>query len=144
MVQLHEISSGSAYFAPAEQVGAAALLIEPTEFNADAMTDNGRKDQVIATVTAFATLDDLDNGVGAESVGLKVEQTVLARELKSMVGGATVVTVRQLAPRNGNRGAWVFDRVSPTVSNKVVEYIEKRDAKVAEALSGDDVPDYLK
>jgi len=133
-IQLATLTSASSFFSPSESAGAVALIVEPKQFNAQVETSNGRKDQVIADVTTFITADDLESGNGQVKTGLKVEQTVLARELKDKVGEIAAVTVRQLAGRNGNRGAWVFDAVPAEIATKVIAYLEKREAESADVM----------
>lgn len=145
MTTIVDIPTNSAYFAPADALGAFAVLIEPLQFNEQIMTDNGPKNQVVADVTIFATAEAIDASEAILKNGVKIEQTILARDLAGLVGSATVVTLRQLAPRNGNRGAWVFDPASVKAKQLVIAYLERRDSgDVAEDPAGDDVPDYLK
>lgn len=144
MATLVDIPTNSAFFAPADALGAYATLVEPTQFNEQIMTDNGPRNQVIADVTIFANEADIDASEAIVKSQVKIEQTILARDLAGLVGSATVVTLRQLAPRNGNRGAWVFDPAPMKAKQLVVAYLERRDAAEAEAPAGDDVPDYLK
>lgn len=133
-IKLAEISSSAAYFSPSENADAHVIVIEVKDYHAGVSTSNGVKNQAIADVTSFASAEDLEAGNGKFQAGLKFEQTVLSRELSDKVGEILAVTVRQLAGRNGNKGAWVFDRVAPAVSTKVVAYLEEREKAQADIL----------
>ncbi|MET9861944.1 hypothetical protein ABZY93_22005 [Streptomyces smyrnaeus] len=130
------------WFKPAENKGAVAILLEVKSFDRQRPTPNGPKDSALADVTIFGTQADLDAGTPAVHQGMRIEQTVLARDLETLVGGATVVTLDQVpAKKPGAYPAWVWRaQTDQAVVKKVVEYAERRDAAMEEAVAA--APDF--
>lgn len=95
-------------------------------------------------MTVFKTPEQLDKLAPEVSKGQRIEQTVLARDLETVVGGAVLVTVTQVpAKKPGAHPAWVWKQVADTgIRNQVVAYAAQRDAAVeaavAEALTSTD------
>jgi|GEM_PF-1937938 len=142
---VQDIKIGGSYFKGEDFVENVALLIEVTNFERQLPTNYGPKDTVTADITAFASVDDIDNDNGSLSSGVKIQQVDLARRLADLVGSAAVVRLEKLAPTAKlPNGAWVWRPVDADVRSKVVAFGERREAALNEALSGDDVPDYLK
>lgn len=126
---------GGGWFKPAEHNEDVAILIEVKSFDHQRPTPNGPKDSVLADITTFATQADLDSGNGVEVKGQRIEQTVLARDLESLVGKATIVTVTQVpAKKPGAHPAWVWRQASAEAKAKVVEYATAREAERKAAL----------
>lgn len=134
--------SGGGWFKPADHTGDVAILIEVKEFERQRPTPNGPKDSALCDFTYFATQAELDAGKPSATVaGARVEQKALANDLSGLVDAATIVTVVQLAPKNGKpHGAWVWRHVSQTVKDAVIAYAEKREA--ARAAAVDAAPDF--
>jgi hypothetical protein len=128
---------GGGWFKPADCQGAVAILIEVNAFEAQRPTPNGPKDSVLADVSVFKTEADLQAGTPEVAKGQRIEQTILARDLKGLVGSATIVTVDQIpATKPGQRPAWVWRPISSAAHRKaVVDYATEREAKVQAAMS---------
>lgn len=135
-------TQGGGWFKPKDNQNAAAILIEVTSFDRQRPTPNGPKDSVLADVTIFGTEADLMTGTPVVHQGMRIEQTVLARDLETLVGGATIVTLDQVpAKKPGAYPAWVWRAVTdPTKVKQIVDYAEQRDAAVEEAVAS--APDF--
>jgi hypothetical protein len=74
--------------------------------------------------------------------GQRIEQTILARDLETIVGGATIVRLEQVPPKKpGAHPAWVWRPVTDSgVRNAVVAYAEKREKAAEQAVA--DAPDF--
>lgn len=133
---------GGGWFKPADNVDALAIMIEVKGFDRQRPTPNGPKDSALCDVTVFMTEAALENGTpDTISVGQRIEQTVLARDLASLVNSATIVTVTQIeAKKAGQRPAWVWRPASGAAKAKVMAYYQVREAAVAAALES--VPDF--
>ncbi len=133
---------GGGWFKPAENVDAHAILIEVKSFDRQRPTPNGPKDSVLADMTIFKSQGALDSASPDEvHKGIRIEQTILARDLESIVGSATIVKVAQVESKKpGQRPAWVWRPVEGGARDKVVEYATKREAEIQAAL--DSAPDF--
>ncbi|QNE75338.1 hypothetical protein F0344_12560 [Streptomyces finlayi] len=130
------------WFKPADVQGSAAFLVEVHSFERQRPTANGPKDSALCDVTVFRTPDQLEAGTPEITKGVRIEQTILARDLQAVVGGATIVTLDQIPPsKPGQRPAWVWRQLSDAQArNKVIAYANEREAKAEAAV--DDAPDF--
>ncbi len=140
---IKQLPTQGGFFNPADLTDAVALLIEITGQERQRPTKSfGPKDTVIANVTAFDSLEDIEAGQPSEVLpGAIIQQTILARDLFAMdVGDAVVQTVTQIPSTRGLNPSWVFRSVNKKVQNAVVAYCEKRDAEASRKLEA--VPDF--
>ena len=130
------------WFKPAENVNAVAILIEVHSFDRQRPTPNGPKDSVLADVTVFKDAASLAAGTPEVAKGQRIEQTILARDLETIVGGATIVKLDQVPPKKpGAHPAWVWrPAADAAVRTAVVEYANKRDEAAEAAVA--DAPDF--
>ncbi|USH44953.1 hypothetical protein SEA_GREENWEASEL_35 [Streptomyces phage GreenWeasel] len=130
------------WFKPADVFGSVAFLIEVHSYEHQRPTPNGPKDSVLADVTVFRDAGQLDAGTPEITKGTRIEQTILARDLETIVGGATIVTLDQIpAKKPGQRPAWVWRPLTDAAArNKVIAYANEREAKAEAAVN--DAPDF--
>lgn len=129
------------WFKPADNIDAKAFLIEVTSFDRQRPTPNGPKDSALVDLTTFPDQESLDSLEPTVTKGVRIEQTVLARDLATLVGSATVVRLDKVkASKPGAYDAWVWRPVDTATRKAVVAYAEKREAEVQAAL--DDAPDF--
>jgi hypothetical protein len=134
-------TQGGGWFKPADHTGTLAFLIEVKAFDRQRPTPNGPKDSALVDITAFISEGELDNGTPNVAKGVRVEQTVLARDLEALVGNATIVKLDQVPSKKpGSHPAWVWRPVSGDVRAKVIAYAEKREAELQAAV--DAAPDF--
>lgn len=133
---------GGGWFKPKDNIDATAILIEVHSYDRQRPTPNGPKDSVLADVTVFQDVASLKAGTPQVAKGQRIEQTILARDLETIVGGATIVSLAQVPPKKpGAHPAWVWRPVNDAaVRTAVVEYAGKRDQEVEAAM--DAVPDF--
>jgi hypothetical protein len=133
---------GGGWFKPADHKDATAFLIEVHQFERQRPTPNGPKDSILADVTVFKDGGALQAGTPEVTKGQRIEQTILARDLETIVGGATIVKLEQIpAKKPGAYPAWVWRPVTDaSVRNAVIAYAEKREAKAEAAVA--DAPDF--
>ncbi|MEU5403697.1 hypothetical protein ABZ348_30900 [Streptomyces sp. NPDC005963] len=133
---------GGGWFKPKESVNAVAILIEVHSFDRQRPTPNGPKDSALCDVTVFQDAASLAAGTPQIAKGQRIEQTVLARDLETIVGGATIVTLDQVPPKKpGANPAWVWRPLTDAaVRNGVIEYANRREAAAVSAA--DDAPDF--
>ncbi|MCJ0870241.1 hypothetical protein [Streptomyces sp. AP-93] len=125
------------WFKPKEAVDAAAILVEVSAWDRQRPTPNGPKDSALCTVSIFRTPEQLSSLTPEVSQGMRIEQTVLARDLETMVGSAVLVTVAQIPPtKPGANPAWVWRQVNdPATRTQVIAYAEQRDKAVEAAVT---------
>ncbi|MGW7434741.1 hypothetical protein [Streptomyces sp. NPDC054849] len=130
------------WFKPADVQSAVAILLEVHSFERQRPTPNGPKDSVLADVTVFKDQGQLAAGTPEVTKGTRIEQTILARDLETIVGGATIVTLDQIPPKKpGQRPAWVWRPLNDAdARTKVVAYANAREAKAEAAVN--DAPDF--
>ncbi|MCX5236255.1 hypothetical protein OG824_13700 [Streptomyces prunicolor] len=133
---------GGGWFKPKDNISAVAILLEVHSYEAQRATPNGPKNSILADVTIFQDAASLQAGTAQVTKGQRIEQTILARDLESIVGGATIVRLEQIPPtKPGAHPAWVWRPVTDAaVRNAVVAYAEKRAATAEAALA--DAPDF--
>ncbi|MFE4451402.1 hypothetical protein [Streptomyces sp. NPDC056796] len=133
---------GGGWFKPKDNVNAVAILIEVHSYDRQRPTPNGPKDSVLADVTVFMDAASLAAGTPQIAKGQRIEQTILARDLETIVGGATIVSLDQVPPKKpGAHPAWVWRPVTDAAARTaVVEYANKREQEVEAAM--DAVPDF--
>lgn len=133
---------GGGWFKPKDNLNAVAILLEVHQFERQRPTPNGPKDSVLADVTIFQDGSALQAGTPEVTKGQRIEQTILARDLETIVGGATIVRLEQVPPKKpGAHPAWVWRPVTDaSVRNAVVAYAEKREKAAEEAVA--DAPDF--
>jgi hypothetical protein len=133
---------GGGWFKPKDNIDAPAILLEVHHFERQRPTPNGPKDSVLADVTVFLDGGALQAGTPQVTKGQRIEQTILARDLETIVGGATIVRLEQVPPKKpGAHPAWVWRPVTDAgVRNAVVSYAEKREKAAEEAVA--DAPDF--
>jgi hypothetical protein len=129
-------NNSGGFFKPEPVKEAVAFLVEVKEWEAQRATTHGPKDSALVDVTTFATQADLDAGEpSAVQTGCRVEQTVLSRDLKGLVGAATIVRLDQTKPtKAGQKPAWVWRPVEAPIKKAVIAYAEKREAEIQAAL----------
>ncbi|HEX2905046.1 MAG TPA: hypothetical protein VHO01_16450 [Jatrophihabitans sp.] len=143
MLKFGEIpQGGGGWLKPVEHKDDVAILIEVKAFDHQRPTPNGPKDSALCDFTFFATQADLDAGKPSSiAQGMRVEQTILARDLQGMVGQAVIVTLTQVPPKKpGQQPAWVYRQPSTSNRDKVVTYATKREEAKAEAVAA--APDF--
>ncbi|WP_372407179.1 hypothetical protein [Streptomyces luteireticuli] len=123
-------SASGGWFKPLEAKDAVAILLEVTGYDRRRPTPNGPKDSAVADVTVFKTPDQLKNLTPEVARGQRIEQTVLARDLETVVGNAVLVTVTQVpAKKPGAHPAWVWRQITDiSIRNQVIAYAAQRDA----------------
>ncbi|WP_327292425.1 hypothetical protein [Streptomyces sp. NBC_01198] len=133
---------GGGWFKPKENRDAVAVLIEVNQFDLQRPTPNGPKDSALCDVTVFKSAETLAAGTPEVAKGQRIEQTVLARDLKDMVGAAVIVTLDQIPPsKPGQQPAWVWRTVhDAAIVQQVVDYANKRDEAAEAAIA--DAPDF--
>jgi hypothetical protein len=135
-------TANGGWFKPKEVADAVAILVEVKQFDRQRPTPNGPRDSALCDVTVFKTPEQLELLAPEVSKGQRIEQTVLARELESVVGGAVLVTVAQVpAKKPGAYPAWVWRQVTdPAIRKQVIAYAEQRDSAVEAAAAN--APDF--
>lgn len=135
-------STGGGWFKPEANKDAKAILIEVNDFEPQRATAHGPKDSAVCDIAVFATAADVSAGKPSSYVkGQRIEQVYLAKDLKSMVGSATIVVLGQTKPKPGQKPAWVWRAVTDGgVKTAVINYAEAREAAVAEAVAS--APDF--
>ncbi|MEU6057002.1 hypothetical protein [Streptomyces sp. NPDC047097] len=130
------------WFKPADVQSAAAILLEIHSYERQRPTPNGPKDSVLADITVFHDAPQLAAGTPEVFKGQRIEQTILARDLETVVGGATIVTLDQIPPKKpGQRPAWVWRPLNDAdARTKVIAYANAREATAEAAVS--DAPDF--
>ncbi|MEU0343318.1 hypothetical protein ABZ092_31285 [Streptomyces bobili] len=130
------------WFKPKDNLDAVAILLEVHQFERQRPTPNGPKDSVLADVTVFKDVASLAAGTPEVTKGQRIEQTILARDLETIVGGATIVTLAQIPPKKpGAHPAWVWRPLTDAAARKaVIEYASKRDQEAEAAIA--DAPDF--
>jgi hypothetical protein len=133
---------GGGWFKPKDNINAVAILLEVHQFERQRPTPNGPKDSVLADVTIFQDVASLQAGTPQVTKGQRIEQTILARDLETIVGGATIVRLEQVPPtKPGAHPAWVWRPVTDAAVRKaVVEYASKREAEAEAAVAA--APDF--
>jgi hypothetical protein len=140
-IKFGEIASGGSFFKGEDYQNAVALLIEPKRLDPQVPTNYGPKDTIVADITAFGSVDQIDSDEGTLSKDVKIQALDLVRKLSHLVGSATVATVEKLEKSSKlPNGAWVWRAVDAEVRGKVVAHAERREAAEAEALA--EVPDF--
>ena len=140
------IPTSGNFFKPTDHEGALAILVEPTAFRRDVPGQYGPKNEVTATLTIFNSETELDGATEPTiMIGDKFNQTILAGDLETLIGKATIVKLAKRAPKNpGQQPAWVWQTVTGEARDKVVAFAVAREKARAEAVSGEDAPDFLK
>ncbi|MFC9736655.1 hypothetical protein ACFVKC_01900 [Streptomyces noursei] len=135
-------TANGGWFKPKDNADAVAILLEVKQFDRQRPTPNGPKDSVLADVTVFKTHEALAKQAPEVSKGQRIEQTVLARDLETVVGGAVLVTVTQVPPsKPGAHPAWVWKQVTDMgIRKQVIAYAEQRDAAIQSAAA--DAPSF--
>ncbi|MFI0985005.1 hypothetical protein [Streptomyces exfoliatus] len=135
-------TAGGGWFKPADMQDALAFLIEVSSFEYQRPTPNGPKDSALCDVSVFADATALTAGAPEVTKGTRIEQTLLARDLETIVGSATIVRLDQVpAKRPGAHPAWVWRPVNDAgVRQKVMDYARNREAAVRAALA--EAPDF--
>lgn len=133
---------GGGWFKPKDNVDSVAILIEVHSFDRQRPTPNGPKDSVLADVTVFKDAASLAAGTPEVAKGQRIEQTILARDLETIVGGATIVKLDQVPPKKpGAHPAWVWRPLADAgVRKAVIDYAGKRDEAAEAAVA--DAPDF--
>ncbi|MFE0771950.1 hypothetical protein [Streptomyces sp. NPDC058861] len=135
-------TAGGGWLKPAEIKDAVALLIEVNSYEPQRPTPNGPKDSALCDVTVFKTPESLASRAPEVNKGMRIEQTLLARDLEKVVGNATIVRLDQVPPKRlGAHPAWVWRPVNDsTIRQAVIEYAQAREAAVNAAVA--DAPDF--
>ncbi|MFF4528202.1 hypothetical protein ACFY1P_02920 [Streptomyces sp. NPDC001407] len=135
-------TQGGGWFKPKDNLDALAILVEVNSYDRQRPTPNGPKDSALCDITVFKTREQLDALNPEINKGTRVEQTLLARDLETVVGGATIVSLAQVpAKRPGGHPAWVWRPVADaSVRQAVIDYATKREAAVNAAVA--EAPDF--
>ncbi|MFI6205891.1 hypothetical protein ACIBAI_05750 [Streptomyces sp. NPDC051041] len=135
-------TAGGGWFKPAEVKDAIAFLVEVNSYEAQRPTPNGPKDSALCDITVFKDREALEKQAPEINKGMRVEQTLLARDLEKVVGAATIVRLDQVPPkRPGAHPAWVWRPVTDAAIRKaVMEYAQAREAAVEAAVA--QAPDF--
>lgn len=135
-------TAGGGWFKPSDVKDALAFLVEVTSYEAQRPTPNGPKDSALCKITTFKDRESLEKLTPEINQGIRVEQTLLARDLEKVVGNATVVRLDQVPPkRPGAHPAWVWRPVTDAgVRKAVVEYAQARESAVEAAVA--DAPSF--
>ncbi|MGI5530134.1 hypothetical protein ACQEVX_22925 [Streptomyces syringium] len=130
-------TANGGWFKPKDNLDAVAILLEVKDFERQRPTPMGPKDSVVADVTTFRSREQLEKLAPEVTRGQRIEQTVLAKDLESVVGGAVLVTVAQVPPsKPGGYPAWVWKQVTDTgVRSQVLAYADQRDAALQAAVA---------
>ncbi|MFI5863579.1 hypothetical protein [Streptomyces sp. NPDC051546] len=133
---------GGGWFKPKDNVNAVAILVEVHQYERQRPTPNGPKDSVLTDVSVFMDTASLQAGTPQVTKGQRIEQTILARDLETIVGGATIVRLEQVPPKKpGAHPAWVWRPITDAaIRNAVIAYAENREKAAEAALA--DVPDF--
>lgn len=126
-------TTSGGWFKPKDHADAVAILIEVKSFEQQRPTPNGPKDSALVDLTIFASEAELE-GEPTVTKGCRIEQTVLAKDLASLVGKATIVKLGQHQGKSPNP-AWVWRQVDASVKAKVVAYAERREAELQAAVA---------
>ncbi|MFI7315495.1 hypothetical protein [Streptomyces venezuelae] len=129
------------WFKPKDNVDAVAILVEVKAYDRQRPTPNGPKDSALCDISVWKSREQL-GGAPEVNCGQRIEQTVLARDLETVVGQAVLVTVDQVPSKKpGGNPAWIWKPVTdPEIISAVVAYGEKRDAAVSAAAA--EAPDF--
>lgn len=132
-IEFAEVSSGGgSFFKPAEVAEVDAFLIEVQRFEHQRPTNYGPKDTAVANLSLFRGFETEPEVV----LGSQIQQTVLAKDLQPLVGKATIVKLEQgKSSKPGQNAPWVWRPVDADTKAKVVEYVKKREANLAEAAA---------
>lgn len=135
-------TQGGGWFKPGDNKDAVAILIEVNAFDRQRPTPNGPKDSALCDVTVFKTAEALAAGTPEVAKGQRIEQTILARDLESIVGAAVIVILDQIdSKKPGQRPAWVWRPVNDqAIVQAVCDYAEKRDSAAEAAVAN--APDF--
>ncbi|MEU8133218.1 hypothetical protein [Streptodolium elevatio] len=130
------------WFKPKEAAGAVAILLDVHSFERQRPTPNGPKDSILADVAVFRDDASLALGLPEVAKGQRIEQTVLARDLETVVGNSTIVTLDQVPPtKPGAHPAWVWRPATDAkVRQAVIEYMTAREAAADAAVA--EAPDF--
>ncbi|SNS50834.1 hypothetical protein [Actinacidiphila glaucinigra] len=135
-------TAGGGWLKPNELKDALAIMVEVKSYEPQRPTPNGPKDSALCDVTVFKDKAALDALSPEINQGMRIEQTILARDLSGLVGSATIVQITQIPPkRPGAHPAWVWRPVSDAmVRQAVMNYAEQREAAVNAAVA--EAPDF--
>lgn len=135
-------TGGGGFFKPADYLDSVAFLIEVYQFERQRPGNYGPKDSALCDLTVFGTQESLDGGEPTEiRKGVRIENSLLAKDLEQVVGAATVVKLGQWQGKKaGAKPAWVWQQVSQDTKSKVVAYADAREAAIQAAL--DSAPDF--
>ena len=131
-------ASGGGWFTPTDEMKEyPAFLIEVLDFESQRPGTYGPKDSVLVNMTIFADDDALNAGEPTEvRNGMRIEYTVLTRDLKGLVGGATIVSIAQVpSSKPGQKPAWVWRQAGAANKAKVARYVDSLNAAVEAAIA---------
>lgn len=128
---------GGGWFKPVDHKDAVAFLVEVKDFERQRPTPHGPKDSALVDLTVFSDDDELATGTPSyQFTGMRIEQTVLAKDLSTLVGAATIVQLAQVeSKRPGSKPAWVWRQTSQDVKAKVIAFATKREEELAAAVA---------
>lgn len=136
-LNLIDLPSGGGWFKPSTEMTDYVFLLEVASFERQRPTPYGPKDSAVANITTFKSEASLDAGVPDEvAEGVRIEQTVLARDLAPVTGSATIVMLAQApSTKPGQRPAWVWRQATPEAKRQVAAYAEAREAAINAAIA---------
>jgi len=136
------------FLKPENFVSSYVLMIEVTDFRDNApnpFKEGEFRNEATATITHFPSPEALAAKDGIEIPNVVINQTFLASDLKDSVGKIEISKLAlQPSKTPGRKASWVWRGVDPEVVDQVKAFYFAREEAIAAALSGADVPDYLK
>ena len=128
VVQFKDSEFGG-FFKPDDVKSAVAIVIEPTNYEegVPAYEEGKTENRVYADVSVFHDLAKLEEGEPEVAEDMVINKSVLAKQVKDLIGKAVVVQVEKKQPPKGN-AYWTFKAVDPQVQTQVEEYLEAREA----------------
>ena len=138
-------SGGGDFLKPADHQGAKGVLLEPTKILRDQPGKYGTRDILVADITIFNTKETLD---GTEDPiylqGVKITGTILIKDQEDRVGKeATIGKFVALPNSKGDKPIWAIRPVDQAVFDRIVAYLEKREAAL-EATLNEEAPEWMK
>lgn len=121
---------------------AAVLLVEVNRLEADRPGNFGPKDTIHADIHAFLTPGDVKEGKANVYQGVLIQQGALVRDLKDLVGKATITSLGTAFFKKAGKEGAVWRDADPSLKPGVIAYAkayqERLKAEALEAPSFDD------
>ena len=136
---------GGEFLTPADHKNAKAVLIEAKRILRDQAGKFGKRDILVADVTVFRTLDELNGELPPlEIQSAKITGSKIVEDFEDKVGGdGTVCRFVALPNSKGPHPIWVTRSVDQAAFERVAAFVEKRDADLAAAMDEEE-PEWMK